>query len=318
MIRLEKLEMQNFKSFAKKTLITFPTNFSVVCGPNGSGKSNILDAICFALGRISAKSLRADRMLEMIFHGSKGKKSADFSKVSLYFDNSDRKLPIDDDKVFISRRINKKGISIYKLNGRTVTREKIQEVLRSGHIRPDGHNIILQGDVTAVIEMGPLERREILDEMEGGGLSLSFSFMDEDEVKQLSKVLYDYMKERDGIETTYVCGPDSSPNLGGRGANGGIINGITYSYNDSGSYTISVNEGPWLIGGLTEVSGGVYMKQVEENSAQGTIIQDAGNHIEYKVRIDGFGERWAINCVAAVLRVGDKVSCTVHNNPVED
>ena len=167
MIRLEKLEMQNFKSFAKKTLITFPTNFSVVCGPNGSGKSNILDAICFTLGRISAKSLRADRMLEMIFHGGKSKKPADFAKVSLYFDNSDRKLPIDDNKVFISRRINKKGISIYKLNGRTVTREKIQEVLRSGHIRPDGHNIILQGDVTAVIEMGPLERREILDEISG-------------------------------------------------------------------------------------------------------------------------------------------------------
>ena len=68
MTKIEKVEMQGFKSFAKKTLLTFPSNFSVVCGPNGSGKSNILDAMCFVLGRTSAKSLRADRMLEMIFH----------------------------------------------------------------------------------------------------------------------------------------------------------------------------------------------------------------------------------------------------------
>lgn len=177
---------------------------------------------------------------------------------------------------------------------------------------------ITDHDPTTDQDLDDTELEEIMDDMEGGGLSLSFSFMDESEVQQLSRVLYDHMKSRTGVETTYVCGPDSTPKLGAGGANGGIINSITYSYNDSGSYTISVNEGPLLIGGLTEVSGGIYMKQVEEFSAQGTIIQDAGNHIEYKVRIDGFGERWAINCCASVLRVGDKVSCAVHNNPVED
>jgi chromosome segregation protein len=165
--RIEKLELQGFKSFAKKTLVTFPSNFSVIAGPNGSGKSNILDAICFVLGRTSAKSLRADRMMEMIFHGAKTKPPAEIAKVSLYFDNSEKEFPIEEDKVMLTRKINQKGISIYKLNGRTVTRETIQEVLRPARIHSEGHNIILQGDVTDVIEMSPLERREIMDEISG-------------------------------------------------------------------------------------------------------------------------------------------------------
>ena len=167
MTRIEKLELQGFKSFAKRTLLNFPSNFSIVCGPNGSGKSNVLDAICFVLGRTSAKSLRADRMMEMIFHGSKNKPAADFAAVSLYFDNSAKDMPVEEDKVRITRKINRKGISIYKLNGRTVRRETIQEILRPVRVQPDGHNIILQGDVTNIIEMSPLERREILDEVSG-------------------------------------------------------------------------------------------------------------------------------------------------------
>jgi chromosome segregation protein len=167
MTRIEKLELQGFKSFAKKTLITFPSNFSVIAGPNGSGKSNILDAVCFVLGRTSAKSLRADRMMEMIFHGAKSKPPAEIAKVSLYFDNSEKEFPVEEDKVIVTRKINQKGISIYKLNGRTVTRETIQEVLRPARIRSEGHNIILQGDITDVIEMSPLERREIMDEISG-------------------------------------------------------------------------------------------------------------------------------------------------------
>jgi len=129
--------------------------------------SNILDSIIFVLGRTSAKSLRADRMFEMIYHGSKTKPAADFAKVTLFFDNSDRAFPVEDDKVVISRKINRNGISIYKLNGKTVTRETVQEILRAGHIQPDGHNIILQGNVTEIIEMSPLKRREIIDEISG-------------------------------------------------------------------------------------------------------------------------------------------------------
>ncbi len=167
MPRIKKLVLHGFKSFASKTTLIFPSNFTVICGPNGSGKSNILDAICFVLGRSSAKRLRAERMHEMIFHGSARKKPAEHAVVSLYLDNKDRKIPLDSEEVVITRKVNKKGVSIYKLNGETVTREKILEVLRPAGISPDGHNIILQGDITEIIEMSPVERREIIDEIAG-------------------------------------------------------------------------------------------------------------------------------------------------------
>ena len=72
-----------------------------------------------------------------------------------------------------------------------------------------------------------------------------------------------------------------------------------------------------MVGGLSTISAGPIMKQAEEVSARGTVIQDMGNHVYYKVRIDGFGDRIAINCCYNVIRVGDKVQCSVHNNPVE-
>ncbi|MEM7821129.1 MAG: AAA family ATPase, partial [Candidatus Aenigmatarchaeota archaeon] len=131
MFRIDKLEMQGFKSFAKKTTLLLPSNFSVICGPNGSGKSNILDSICFVLGRTSAKSLRADRMHEMIFNGGSNKQPAEAAKVAIFFDNSDKTLPIEDSSVVVSRTVNRKGVSIYQLNGKTVTREKVLEVLRA-------------------------------------------------------------------------------------------------------------------------------------------------------------------------------------------
>ncbi|MEM5783008.1 MAG: AAA family ATPase [Candidatus Aenigmatarchaeota archaeon] len=164
MPRIERLEMQGFKSFAKKTIIEFPTNFSLICGPNGSGKSNILDSICFVLGRTSAKSMRADRLSQLIYNGDK---PAEYAKVSLVLNNSDKIFPLEEEHITISRSINRKGVSIYKLNGNTVTREKIIEILRAGNIHPDGHNIILQGDITEIIEMSPIERREIIDEISG-------------------------------------------------------------------------------------------------------------------------------------------------------
>jgi len=167
MPRIEKLEMQGFKSFSKKTILHFPSNFSVICGPNGSGKSNVLDAVCFVLGRTSAKSMRAGKMLEMIYNGGASKSPSEFAKVTLHFDNSDRVLPVEDDAVAVSRKVNRRGVSIYKVNGKTVTRETVLEVLRASHIHPDGHNIILQGDVTEIIEMSPNQRREIIDEVSG-------------------------------------------------------------------------------------------------------------------------------------------------------
>jgi chromosome segregation protein len=165
---ISKITLQGFKSFNKKISIPFLKNgFNIICGPNGVGKSNVVDAVCFVLGRASAKSLRADRLPELIFHGSKGKKPANYTSVTLYLDNSKKGFQFDEPEVFVTRKVNRRGVSVYKINGRTTTREKVLELLSSARIYPEGHNIVLQGDVTNIIEMSPRERRLIIDEISG-------------------------------------------------------------------------------------------------------------------------------------------------------
>ncbi|MBI2084686.1 MAG: chromosome segregation protein SMC [Candidatus Aenigmarchaeota archaeon] len=164
---ITKLAMQGFKSFNRRVAIPFLAGVNAIAGPNGSGKSNVLDAIAFVLGRTSAKSMRADRLHELIFHGGTGKNPADLASVTLTFDNSKKEFPVDSDELSINRKVNRKGAVVYKINERTVTRDKIIQTLAPARIQPDGHNIILQGDVTEIIEMSPVERRGIIDEISG-------------------------------------------------------------------------------------------------------------------------------------------------------
>ncbi len=166
MAKVHKIEIHGFKSFNRQTVIPLFQGFNAIIGPNGSGKSNILDAICFVLGRTS-KTLRAGRMDHVIFNGGHGRKPADRAQVSIYFDNTDRAIPIEDDIAKVTRKVNRRGVSTYKLNDRNVTRNKILEILSLAQIDPDGHNIIQQGDINKLIEMKPRERREIIDEISG-------------------------------------------------------------------------------------------------------------------------------------------------------
>ncbi len=167
MVRLEKISMQGFKSFKRLASIPFPTNFSIVTGPNGSGKSNIADAISFVIGKTSSRILRAKKSQDLIFTGSRKKEGADYAKVTLHFSNKNKVLPFDTDNVTISRRINKSGVSAYRLNGKIVTRQQILDVFTKTRIQPGGHNILKQGAVTQIIEMDPVERRTVLDEISG-------------------------------------------------------------------------------------------------------------------------------------------------------
>jgi len=162
MLRLERVVIEGFKSFKRRVSIPFPTGFSVITGPNGSGKTNIADSISFVLGISSSRPLRAKRAQDLIFHGSKVKPSSDYAKVTLVFSKKDKK-----EEISISRRINKNGISTYRVNGRIVTKEQVIDTLSQMNIHPDGHNMIKQGDVTKVIEMDPIERRKIIDEISG-------------------------------------------------------------------------------------------------------------------------------------------------------
>ncbi len=167
MIRLKRITMRGFKSFADKVSIPFDTGFVSIAGPNGSGKSNIIDAISFVLGTISAKQMRAQRLRNLIFNGSRKRKPADYCEVSIYIDNSDKKVGDMPEEIKISRKITSSGNSIYKLNSSTVPKRKIEEVLNVFGISSGGYNIIKQGDITKIIETNPIERREIIDEISG-------------------------------------------------------------------------------------------------------------------------------------------------------
>jgi len=176
----------------------------------------------------------------------------------------------------------------------------------------------------------PIEKA--MDEMQGSGMTVTFSFLTgagsdpvsvyanaELEAQQAAETLYNMMNA-DVTETVYTCGPyeaSSLPELGQAGPSGGVINSIRHSYSDQGSYTISLTEGPALIGNLVQVDGGPAQKMAEDYGAKAYVTQALGDNIHFKVRIDGFGERWAVNTSHNIIRENDIVQCTVHNNPVE-
>jgi len=164
---IKSLEIQGFKSFNKRISLPLSNGFTAIVGPNGSGKSNICDAICFVLGRTSARSMRAERLTHLIYNGGKGHSAANFLEVSLILDNKNRSLPFDEDEVVITRRLTRKGTMSYKLNSQRVTRAQMVDMLASNMFQSTGHNIVLQGDITSFIEMDPIQRRGVLDELCG-------------------------------------------------------------------------------------------------------------------------------------------------------
>ncbi len=167
MTRINKMVMHGFKSFAKRTEILFGPEFNCVLGPNGSGKSNILDALCFVLGKSSAKSMRVEKSANLIYNGGKTKKPSPQAEVSIYFDNTKGMFPTEAKEVKVTRLVKKNGQGVYKINDETRTRTQILELLSLAKINPDGYNIILQGDIIKLIDMTPSERRQIIEEIAG-------------------------------------------------------------------------------------------------------------------------------------------------------
>jgi len=165
MTKINRITIQGFKSFAHKTDILFDNKFNCILGPNGSGKSNIGDALCFVLGRLSAKSLRAEKASNLIFNGGKNKKPAEKGIVEVAFSNENKIFPIEEKEMVLTRIITKTGNSKYKINGKTRTRTEIIDTLASAKVNPDGYNIILQGDITRFVTMSPLERRKVIEEI---------------------------------------------------------------------------------------------------------------------------------------------------------
>ncbi len=165
---INKIELRGFKSFGNtKVSVPLSRGLTAVVGPNGMGKSNIIDALCFVLGWMSAKTLRAVRFSDLLFNGANGRRPATFAEVSLYFNNTDRGLQINSKEVVIMRHVNRNGKCIYKINKRRATREEIVDLLASKMTSPGGYNFVLQGEVNRFFSMDPVERRKIIDDLAG-------------------------------------------------------------------------------------------------------------------------------------------------------
>jgi len=155
-LHITELEIDNFKSFSKKTKIPFLEGFSVISGPNGSGKSNIIDSILFVLALSSSRNLRAEKLTDLINLNS-GRNTAE---VSLVFSDGTK----------IRRRIKRTGNGYYSynyLNERLCKQSDIVDHLAKYGIKPHGYNVVMQGDVTRIMEMSDFERRKIIDEIAG-------------------------------------------------------------------------------------------------------------------------------------------------------
>ncbi|HOW07292.1 MAG TPA: AAA family ATPase, partial [Flexilinea sp.] len=128
-LKLKSLELQGYKTFARKTRFEFPAPITAIVGPNGSGKSNIADAIRWVLGEQSYTVLRGRKTMDMIFTGSDQKARASMASVSILFDNQEEWLPIDYEEVEITRRAYRSGENEYQVNGQRVRLKDINELL---------------------------------------------------------------------------------------------------------------------------------------------------------------------------------------------
>ncbi|QZP37641.1 chromosome segregation protein SMC [Halobaculum magnesiiphilum] len=186
-MHITELVLDNFKSFGRRTRIPFYEDFTVITGPNGSGKSNIIDGVLFALGLARTRGIRAEKLTDLIYNpgfedgeGPSGEREA---SVEVVLDNSDGKLDRsqvvsaagsddigDAETITIKRRVKETDdnyYSYYYLNGRSVNLSDIQDLLAQAGVTPEGYNVVMQGDVTDIINMTPHERRGIIDEIAG-------------------------------------------------------------------------------------------------------------------------------------------------------
>ena len=181
-MHIKKLEVYGFKSFGfKNTSVHFERGLVAITGPNGSGKSNILDAIMFAIGENSPKTLRVDKF-QSLFHDSHNSNHR-LIRVSLTFDNIDRGIPIDSDTVTLTRGIEgQNGESQYWLDDKKVTKTAIMELLEVVLAAPNKLNIVQQGMITRISELNSEERRKIIEDIVG------LSYFDEKKAEALKQL----------------------------------------------------------------------------------------------------------------------------------
>jgi chromosome segregation protein len=166
-VHLKSLTLKGFKSFASSTTLRFEPGITCVVGPNGSGKSNVVDAISWVLGEQGAKALRGGKMEDVIFAGTSGRSPLGRAEVTLTIDNSDGVLPIAYAEVSITRRVFRSGAGEYEINGSSCRLLDVQELLSDSGIGRELHVLVGQGQLDAILQSRPEERRAFIEEAAG-------------------------------------------------------------------------------------------------------------------------------------------------------
>lgn len=163
-MRLKRLDVRGFKTFASPVLLEFVSPITAIVGPNGSGKSNLADAVRWVLGEQSLRMVRCKRTEDVIFAGGHGRPQMGMAEVSLTFDNSDGWLPLPQAEVCITRRAYRSGDNEYLINGNKVRMRDLMDLVLKANVGPDGYAVIGQGMVDLALSMRPEERRFLFEE----------------------------------------------------------------------------------------------------------------------------------------------------------
>ena len=164
---LKALEIQGFKSFPDKTVLTFGEDITAIVGPNGSGKSNISDAIRWVMGEQSTRTLRGGKMEDVIFGGTAQRKQTGYAEVSLVLDNTTHLFDLEESEVMVTRRYYRSGESEYYINRRSVRLKDINELFMDTGLGREGYSIIGQGKIDEILSVKSSDRREVFEEAAG-------------------------------------------------------------------------------------------------------------------------------------------------------
>jgi len=162
---IEKISLEGFKSYGKDRVeIPLGQGFIGIVGPNGSGKSNIGDAISFALGIATAKTLRAKNLSYLIYNRNSDR--ADYAYVEVHFKNYGL-FPLQEEDIVISRKVYQDGRTVFRINGAVVRERDLMDFLSKAGIYENAYNVVLQGDIVRFLKMTPVERRKLIEEIAG-------------------------------------------------------------------------------------------------------------------------------------------------------
>ena len=196
-MRLNKLTLTGFKSFPDKTEFEFDAGITCIVGPNGCGKSNLVDAVKWVVGEQSAKSLRGQAMMDMIFTGSSTRKSSGLCQVDLHFEECAGTLATEHNEVTVSRRLFRSGESEYLINQQPVRLKDVRELFMDTGIGVGAYSTIEQGRVDALLQANPVERRTVFEE--AAGIS-RFKARKREAVRKLERSEQNLLRVEDIIE----------------------------------------------------------------------------------------------------------------------